>query len=128
MTVTELAAFALVSLIFLMLIKKHSPTLSAVAEIAVVVIFIIAFLPDLKDLLERLRGIGESFVSTDVFKIMLKAFGVLTVGGIASDVCRDNGENALAGVLEIVVKVIAVSCAIPVFTAVLTTALALLEQ
>lgn len=128
MTVTELAAFALVSLIFLMLIKKHSPTLSAVAEIAVVVIFIIAFLPDLKDLLESLRGIGESFVSTDVFKIMLKAFGVLTVGGIASDVCRDNGENALAGVLEIVVKVIAVSCAIPVFTAVLTTALALLEQ
>ncbi len=128
MTVTELAAFALVSLIFLMLIKKHSPTLSAVAEITVVVIFIIAFLPDLKDLLESLRGIGESFVSTDIFKIMLKAFGVLTVGGIASDVCRDNGENALAGVLEIVVKVIAVSCAIPVFTAVLTTALALLEQ
>ncbi len=128
MTVTKLAVFALISLIFLMLIKKHSPSLSAVSEVAVIVIFIIGVLPDLKDLLETLRNIGDSFLSTDVFKIMFKAFGVLTVGGIASDICRDNGENALAGVLEIVVKVLAISCAIPIFTAVLTTALALLEQ
>lgn len=128
MTVTKLAIFALVSLIFLVIIKKHSPSISVVSEVAVVVIFIIGVLPDLKVLLENLRSIGDSFVSTDVFKIMFKAFGVLTVGGIASDICRDNGENALAGVLEIVVKVIAISCAIPIFTAVLTTALALLEQ
>ena len=128
MTVTKLAIFALISLIFLTLIKKHSPSLSAVSEVAVIVIFILGVLPNLKDLLETLRNIGEGFLSTDVFKIMFKAFGVLTVGGIASDICRDNGENALAGVLEIVVKVIAISCAIPIFTAVLTTALALLEQ
>lgn len=128
MTVTKLAVFALVSLIFLVLIKKHSSSLSVVSEVAVVIIFVIGVLPDLKELLEALRSIDNNFLSTDVFKIMLKAFGVLTVGGIASDICRDNGENALAGVLEIVVKVLAISCAIPIFTAVLTTALALLEQ
>ncbi|MBQ6935458.1 MAG: hypothetical protein IJN49_02815 [Clostridia bacterium] len=111
-----------------MLIKKHSPSLSAVSEVAVIVIFIIGVLPDLRNLLETLRNVGDNFLSTDVFKIMFKAFGVLTVGGIASDICRDNGENALAGVLEIVVKVLAISCAIPIFTAVLTTALSLLEQ
>ena len=38
MTVTKLAVFALVSLIFLMLIKKHSPSLSAVSEVAVIII------------------------------------------------------------------------------------------
>ena len=128
MTVTKLAVFALVSLIFLVLIKKHSPSLSVVSEVAVVIIFIIGVLPDLKELLEALKSIGNTFLSTDVLKIMLKAFGVLTVGGIASDICRDNGENALAGVLDIVVKVLAILCAIPIFTAVLTTALALLEQ
>ena len=58
---------------------------------------------------------------------MLKAFSILTVGGVVSDVCRDNGENAVAGVVETIVKILAIACAIPTFTAVLVTALTLLE-
>jgi hypothetical protein len=58
---------------------------------------------------------------------MLKAFSILTVGGIATDICRDNGENALGGVVDTIVKILAISCAVPTFSAVLTTALALLE-
>jgi len=128
-TVTKLAVFALISLIFLMLIKKHSSHLSAVAELAVIVILLIGILPDFKALLSALRDINSvTAVSSDVLKTMLKAFAILTVGGVASDICRDNGENALAGVLETIVKILAISCAIPTFTAVLMTALTLLEQ
>jgi hypothetical protein len=67
-------------------------------------------------------------VSGDILKTMLKAFSILTVGGIVSDVCRDNGENAVAGVLDTVVKILACVSAMPTFTAVLVTALSLLEQ
>lgn len=129
MTVTKLAVFALISLILLMLLKKYVSQFSVVAELAVVVILIIAVLPDFMSLLEATKEISSvTTVSSDVLKTMLKAFLILTVGGIVSDICRDNSENTLAGVVDTVVKILAISCAIPTFSAVLVTALALLEQ
>lgn len=128
MTVTKLAVFALIALLSLTLLKKYSGGISAIAELAVVVILIVGIIPDFKDLLASFKEIsGVASVSQDVLKTMLKAFSILTVGGIASDICRDNGENALGGVVDTIVKILAISCAVPTFSVVLTTALALLE-
>ena len=129
MTITKIAVFALVCLILLMLLKKHVSQFSALAEVAVVVFLIILILPDFTGLLEATKEISSvTAVSSDVLKTMLKAFIILNVGGIVSDICRDNSENTLAGVVDTVVKILAISCAIPTFSAVLITALALLEQ
>jgi len=129
MTITKIAVFALVSLILLMLLKKHASQFSAMAELAVVVFLVISILPDFSNLIESAKEISSvTAVSSDVLKTMLKAFIILTVGGIAADICRDNSENTLAGVVDTVVKILAISCAIPTFSAVLVTALSLLEQ
>ena len=128
MTVTKLALLVLCSLVVLTLVKKHSSGISAVCEIGVVIVLVIAVLPEFKGLVSSLKEISSiATVSQDILKTMLKAFAILTVGGVVSDVCRDNGENALAGVVETVVKILAIACAIPIFSAVLVTALTLLE-
>ena len=129
MTITKIAVFALVSVLLLSLLKKYVSQISLLTEIAVVVIIIIAVLPEFKTLLNAFSDIGNmTSVSGDILKTMLKAFSILTVGGIVSDVCRDNGENAVAGVLDTVVKILACVSAMPTFTAVLITALGLLER
>ena len=129
MTITKLAVFALISVILLSLLKKYVSQISLLTEIAVVVIIIIAVLPEFKMLLNAFSDIGNmTSVSSDILKTMLKAFSILTVGGIVSDICRDNGENAVAGVLDTVVKILACVSAMPTFTAVLVTALSLLER
>ncbi|MBR6551591.1 MAG: hypothetical protein IKT89_02000 [Clostridia bacterium] len=129
MTITKIAVFALVSVLLLSLLKKYVSQISLLTEIAVVVIIIIAVLPEFKTLLNAFSDIGNmTSVSADILKTMLKAFSILTVGGIVSDVCRDNGENAVAGVLDTVVKILACVSAMPTFTAVLVTALGLLER
>ena len=129
MTITKIAVFALVSVLLLSLLKKYVSQISLLTEIAVVVIIIIAVLPEFKTLLNAFSDIGNmTSVSGDILKTMLKAFSILTVGGIVSDVCRDNGENAVAGVLDTVVKILACVSAMPTFTAVLVTALSLLER
>ena len=57
-----------------------------------------------------------------------------TYAKMATEVSDDNvvsvitGENAVAGVLDTVVKILACATAMPTFTAVLVTALSLLEQ
>ena len=129
MTITKIAVFALVGVILLSLLRKYVSQLSLLTEIAVVIIIIISILPEFKELLNAFSDIGNmTSVSGDILKTMLKAFSILTVGGIASDICRDNGENAVAGVLDTVVKILACVSAMPTFTAVLVTALTLLEQ
>ena len=81
-------------------------------------------MPEVENLLslfdnfESISSIGESSL-----KIMFKTFGILAVGAVVSDVCRDNGEGAVAGVVELGMKILAVSCALPVFTAVIEIAL-----
>ena len=129
MNVIEIAVFALVSLVVLVLIKKNNPQISVVAEFAVIVVVMMGVIPEFKELAEVCKNIGSvTSVSSDVLKTMIKAFSIVTVGGITADVCRDNGENALAGVVDTVVKILAISCAVPTFTAVLMTALTILEQ
>ena len=129
MTITKLAVFALVGVILLTLLRKYVSQLSLLTEIAVVVIIIVAILPEFKTLLNAFSDISNmTSVSGDILKTMLKAFSILTVGGIVSDICRDNGENAVAGVIDTVVKILACVSAMPTFTAVLVTALSLLEQ
>lgn len=129
MTITKLAVFALVGVILLTLLRKYVSQLSLLTEIAVVVIIIVGVLPEFKTLLNAFSDISNmTSVSGDILKTMLKAFSILTVGGIVSDICRDNGENAVAGVLDTVVKILACVSAMPTFTAVLVTALSLLEQ
>ena len=129
MTITKLAVFALVGVILLTLLRKYVSQLSLLTEIAVIVIIIVGILPEFKTLLNAFSDISNmTSVSGDILKTMLKAFSILTVGGIVSDICRDNGENAVAGVLDTVVKILACVSAMPTFTAVLVTALGLLEQ
>ena len=129
MTITKLAVFALVGVILLTLLRKYVSQLSLLTEIAVVVIIIVGILPEFKTLLNAFSDISNmTSISGDILKTMLKAFSILTVGGIVSDICRDNGENAVAGVLDTVVKILACVSAMPTFTAVLVTALSLLEQ
>lgn len=129
MTITQIIFFALVGVVILTVLKKYVSQLSLVAEIAVILIVIISVMPEFKGLVNSFSNITDiTDVSVDIVKTMLKAFSVLTVGGIASDICRDNGENAVAGVLDTVVKILACVSAMPTFTAVLVTALTLLEQ
>ena len=129
MNITFLVGFAVVCVFVLMLLKKHAPSFSLITEIAVILILVVGFLPEFESLVDACRGLSEAVaVSEDVLKTMLKAFSLLTVGGITADICRDNSENAVAGVVELIVKILAISCAVPTFSAVLATALSLMEQ
>ena len=105
------------------ILKKSASAYTIIVQIALAIVVLIAVLPEGKKLIAALSGFsGIEGVSEQSLKIMLKAFGLLSVGSLTADICRDNGENALASVVEIGVKILAVSCALPVFQAVITMA------
>ncbi len=119
----EIGIIAVSGVVLLSVIKKSASAYTTIVQIALGVIVLLAVLPQAKDLMRVMEElISLEGVSEQSIKIMLKVFGILSIGAVTADICRDNGENALAGVVEIGVKIMAVSCALPVFQAIITLA------
>ena len=124
--VIKIAVFAILGVVILLILKNNLSSFAIVAEICIAVFIILAIVPYTKEfitVLNSLNGITNS--SGTAIKIMLKAFAVLTVGSVTADICRDNSAGAVAGVVELAVKILAISISLPVFSAVLEVALAI---
>ncbi len=125
----EIGIIAVSGVVLLSVIKKSDSAYTTLIQLALGVIVLLAVLPRAKDLITATQElISLEGVSEQSIKIMLKTFGILSIGAVTADICRDNGENALAGIVEIGVKIMAVSCALPVFQAVLTLATSFLNR
>lgn len=123
MTVIKIAVIAIAGVILLTLLKRFTGTYGVAVEIGLIAVILLAILPEIKTMFGVIKSFGElEFLQSTAMKILFKAFGILATGAIAADVCRDNSENAVAGVVELGVKILAVSCAIPVITAVIEIA------
>lgn len=119
----KIAVLAVTGVIMLALLKNSATTYSALVQVALVVVILLTVLPQIKELILAIESfnISDNF-SSEAIKVMLKIFGILTVGSVTADICRDNGQNAVANTVELSVKILAISCALPVFTAVITVA------
>ncbi len=120
----EIAVFVIAGVILLALTRKNASTLAILCEIALVAVIILNIIPEAEKLISLFDSFDSmSSISETALKIMFKAFGILAVGAVVADICRDNGEGAIAGVVELGMKIFAISCALPVFSAVVEIAL-----
>lgn len=116
-------------IVFLALVKHNTPAFTILCEVTLVVFTLLTVLPEIQGLLSLFDSFrGYTSVSETSLKIMFKAFGILTVGAVVSDICRDNGESAVAGVVEISMKILAISCGLPVFRSVIEIATAFFDR
>ena len=122
----KIAVFVVAGIIFLGLIRSKASVFVVFAELTIITVVLSAIAPEIKSLSELLEGFQSFYtVGEESLKIIFKSFAILAIGSVVIDICRDNGEGALAGVVDMVVKILAISCAVPVFTAVIEIALTL---
>lgn len=101
----------------LMLISRTAPGYGAILRIGggLAVFAVVVLL--LSESVESLREIpmisaGGTFV-TEAFGVMLKALGIALIARFCSDVCKDCGENTLAGGIESVGRIAIFSLSLP---------------
>lgn len=129
MTVIKISLLSLTGVMMLLLLKKHSPVYAIMAETALVLTVFLTFFSQFGELYDSFFLLfSETDVSMSGLKIMLKAFGILIIGGITADICRDNGENAVGNTVETVVKLLAFLCAVPLFSSVIKIALEFIQR
>ncbi|MFT3950900.1 MAG: SpoIIIAC/SpoIIIAD family protein [Oscillospiraceae bacterium] len=127
MSLAALAGLCLAVTILCKLIERDSRETAALVALICAVFVAVNVLGDIKRVLDML---GKLFEKADIdasyLKILFKALGICFVTQLATDVCRDNGENALATQLELAGKCAVLVVSIPLFSAVIAIIEALL--
>ena len=103
------------------LIKDKSRPIAVILSVGGAVLLFISAAGEIKSIADGISEISNAVASgAQYIKLMLKVLSITLLTQLVSDVCRDNGENALASMTEAVSKIIVISLVLPLFKTVIT--------
>lgn len=120
--VIKVAVIAVFGTLAALIIKRGSPEMSILLAIAVcgeAVYIIYETLDSALDFVRRAREL--SGMSEAIFAPVLKCVGIALVAKLASDLCRDGGQGAMAGSVELMGAVGALYAALPLMSTLIDT-------
>lgn len=104
-----------------LLLKDKNRTFAIILSIAGGCLLFAIVSSELGEIIKSISDISNSVTSTAPYiKLMLKVLGITLITQFVSDICRDNGESALASMTEAVAKIIVVSIVLPLFETVIS--------
>ena len=116
-TVLMVSAAAVFAAVCGALLKRGQKEMALLFSLAAAGLVFLCILPQIETLTSTFREWAELSGMPEVFGALLKALGIVLIGRITADLCKDAGESAIASGVELAVK-----------TAVLLTALPLLNR
>ena len=116
---TAVIGISLSALILAVFSKDHNKTASLVIMLAAAALIFFRIITGISDVFSSIREISSGVESAAGYiKLMLKVLGIVLITQFISDLCRDSGENALAGQTETAAKIIVISMVLPLFESV----------
>ena len=103
----KLAGIIVVSLILIIFIRDTKKEFSLLLSIAVGILVFMSVAQEFYSVVETISSLVEnSGEISSYISLMLKILGISLLGQFVIDLCRDNGENALATQTEIAIKIV----------------------
>ncbi len=117
----KLAGLSLCCVFLAVILREKNRAFALAVSVFGVCLIFYSTLSELRSVISELNGITNDISSAaSYFRLMLKVLGITLMTQLISDICRDNGENALASVTEISAKLIVVVLVLPLFEAVIS--------
>ncbi len=120
----KLLGIAVITSFTYLYVKRYSSEYALAVELSGVVLILLTVLPFIKDVIDfffdmsSYAGADRSYIGT-----VVKCVGIAFVAQLASDICRDAGQNATAAKIELAGKLMMAVLALPIAKALLETAL-----
>ncbi len=92
------------------------------------ILILLALLPALSDVMEDTVSLFEGSEIGRYADVMLRAMGIALLTRICSDVCKDTGEGAVAGGVELAGKVAILTLCLPMIREILGYAAQILQK
>lgn len=126
--ITEIVGFVIIGVAVTMVIKKSTPEIALITQLSIICVMFALSAGYFFEIISAIKDISEYGDSQIKYTgILLKASGITIAGSLACDVCKDSGENALAGFLELIVKAIVLSLSLPIIKLLLQMTFTLLK-
>ena len=129
MNILKVVGVGLIAAVISLLVRSFRPEMSLQISIAAgVALFIYAAL-EISGIADTILKTADEYgLNTEYIGVILKALGLAYVTQFASDICRDAGETAIAGKVELCGKVLIVTSSIPGVISLLDMVRGLLAQ
>lgn len=124
----KIVGISFVVLLCTIALKKYNFTYAVLLSICGAIILFFSISDKISELIDELKNISSSITGvTSYVALMLKVLSIILIGEFASEICRDNGENAISSVIETGTKIIIITMVMPLFTSILSIVTGLLE-
>lgn len=120
MTVFKIVGVALVAVAASLVLRAYRPELGLQIAVAAGVLILVLTLDELAAMSGFLGEVlGRFQIDTGYLKVMLKVIGIAYLAQFAADLCRDAGEGAVAGKVELAGRVLVLALCLPALAAIL---------
>lgn len=120
---------ALLGSLVSLILKKHSSEYVIVIQLAAVIFCCFLIYPSMLDIIDIVREYGQdSGISSDYLKIIIKSFGIAVITKFASDICKDNDQNALAANVEFSGKIMMISASLPIIKSLIEVTVQMIDS
>jgi stage III sporulation protein AD len=103
------------------LIKDKNRTIAVILSITGVCVLLFGTLSELVQIKKELSSVVSALPSGVTYiRLMLKVMLITLLTQITGDICRDNGEGALASATEIASKLVVLCLVLPLFKTVIS--------
>ncbi|MBQ7112964.1 MAG: stage III sporulation protein AD [Clostridia bacterium] len=103
-----------------LLLRTYRPELSVQIAVAAGTLLLLLTVDELKVMSAFLNDMFErTGIKTEYLKAMVKVLGIAYLAQFAADLCRDAGESAVAGKVELAGRVMILAISLPILGAIL---------
>ena len=120
MEIMKIAAVAIGGVIMAAIVKNFKPELSIYVVLATVMVIFLMALDKLTSVFQFLSTVYEEMTyGKHFFPIIIKVLVVAYLADFTSQLCKDAGEGAIAGKVELAGKIAIFYLSMPILTAIL---------
>lgn len=120
MSIVQIAALGIISVILTLTIKKENPQISILISIVAGIIIFAAVVPRIETVLDIINEISNKFDTQSKYvKLVIKIIGIAYISQFASQICIDAGERAISSKIELAGKVMIMVIAAPVLLSII---------
>lgn len=122
MNIISICGFAVILLILAAPLKKQSKAFYLILVAVSGIVFIGYVLNSALPLFEKMRSLTSSAnIPTEHTSALFKSLGICLVSQFTADACKDAGETALAGKIELASKIAIASLSLPILEQIITS-------
>lgn len=127
MGIWAIVGIGIVAAAICILVGQYRPEFALLVSLCSGILIFVLVMLELTPVLDQIEDyVTRASLNNEYFKVLVKSLGICYIASIAGDTCRDAGQTAIAGKIELAAKVAVVVLALPLFGKIVETSMELI--